>query len=339
MSEVIPAVVLDYLSNLIVENKTIAYLLVAKNGYLLSWGGNLAAYGINNLQSGELACKQVLLLEGLLPLDNNTLFLPRTNIEQGLCADVHMFSGNEGVWVVLIDASLDRDRYQLMQQKGNDLSLLRNQQAKIINQYLGKETKENLVQGLLNLNEQGERRDITTLVTKICNFTAYSEDNSPEKTFKTLNLYLSPIIQSILDEAGMIDKIIGNTVISLFGILPSTGNPSMQAIAAALQIFESIQDLNHQWQPSERTFDVAISITSGLVALGLIGSKASKNLLAIGHPMDLLAQLENQVSPKEILIDENTFHRISNMPKDFLESIVTNSPAYLPVKTYSYRVK
>lgn len=231
MSADIPAVVLDYLSKLVIENRTLAYLLVAKNGYLLRWRGNLAAYGINNLQLGELACKQVLLLEGLLPLNSTTLFLPCTNIEQGLCADIHTFSGDDGDWVLLLDASLDRDLLQLMQQKGNDLSLLRDQQAKLINQYLGKETKENLAQGLLDLNEQGERRNITTIAAKICNFTAYSKDNSPENTFKTLNLYLSPIVQSILDEAGMIDKIIGDTVISLFGILPSTGNSAMQAVA------------------------------------------------------------------------------------------------------------
>ena len=339
MSENIPAAVLDYLSNLIIESRTFAYLLVAKDGYLLSWGGNLAAYVINNLQLGELACKQVLLLEGLLPLNNITVCLPRTNIEQGLCADIHAFSGNEGDWVLLLDASLDRDFHQLMQQKGNDLSLLRNQQAKIINQYLGKETKENLAQGLLDLDEQGDRRDITTLAAKICGFTSYSEDNSPGKTFKTLNLYLSPIAQSILDKAGMIDKIIGGTVISLFGVFPSTGNPPMQAIAAAFQIFEFIHELNHQWQPSDETFEIAISITSGFVALGLIGSKASKTLFAIGYPVDLLTQLGNQVSPREILIDENTFNRINDMQKHFLESIVTKSTAYAPVKTYFCKVK
>jgi class 3 adenylate cyclase len=338
MSEDIPAAVLDYLSKLIIESRTFAYLLVAKDGYLLSWGGNLAAYGLKNLQLGELACKQVVLLEGLLPLNDTTVFLPCTNIEEGLCADIHTFSGLEGDWVLLLDASLDRDRYQLMQQKGNDLSLLRNQQAKIINQYLGKETKENLAQGLLNLNEQGEHRDITTLAAKICDFTAYSAENSPEKTFKTLTLYLSPIVQSILDEAGMVDKIVGDTVISLFGILPCTGTPPMQAIAAAFQIFESIQELNSGRQ-LDKTLNVAVSVTSGLVALGLIGSKASKTLFTIGYSIDLLTQLENQVSPREILIDENTFNRINDMQKHFLESTVTSSATDVLTKTYFCRMK
>lgn len=84
-----------------------------------------------------------------------------------------------------------------MQQKGNELSLLRAEQAKVLDRYFGKQ-KGYLAQGLLCLDEDGERRDITILLVKICGFTAYSQVNLPATTFKTLNLYLSTLIQSIL---------------------------------------------------------------------------------------------------------------------------------------------
>lgn len=338
MSDRIPLVIFSYLNNLIIDGQSLAYLLVAKNGCLLSWGGNLSSYKIGNLQQGELACKQVPLLEGLLPLNGVPVVLPCTNIEQAICADIHMFSSNEGDWILLLDASKERDRHQLMQQKGNDLSLLRNQQSKIINQYFGKQIKDNLAQGLIDLDEQGKRRDVTIMSAKICKFTAYSEHNSPEKTFKTLNLYLSPIIQSILDEAGMIDKIAGDTVISLFGILPSKGCPPTQAIAAAFQMLEYVQEINQRQQLNTTTLEIAISITSGFVVLGLIGSKASKTFVTVGHPIDLLLLLKSQVAPKEILIDKNTYNKINDMQKHFLES-VSLSTASGTVKTYSYRTK
>ena len=338
MKEAIPAAILTYLSNLIIKNQSFAYLLLTKDGNLLSWGGDLSAYGIRNLQVGELACNQVILLEGILPLGDEAVVLPCANVEQKNCADIHLFPGHEGDWVLLLDANRERDRYQTMQQKGNDLSLLRDQQAKIINQYFGKEVKDNLAQGLLALNEQGERREITILAVKLWDFTAYSENNSPEKTFKTLNLYLSPIFQSILDEAGMIDKVIGDTVISFFGILPSTGHPPMQAIAAAFQMLEFNQEVNLR-QPANLTLDIAISITSGFVSLGLIGSKSSKSFFAIGHCIDLLTQLKSQSRPKEILIDENTFTKINDLQKHFIESIITKPVLSAPVKTYVCRTR
>ena len=337
MKEAIPAAILDYLSNLIIKSKAFAYLLLTKDGNLLTWGGDLSTYGISNLQVGELACNQVILLEGLLPLGDEAVVLPCADIEQKNCADIHIFPGHECDWMLLLDASRERDRYQTMQQKGNDLSLLRDQQAKIINQYFGKEVKDNLAQGLLALNEQGERREITILAVKLCDLTAYSENNSPEQTFKTLNLYLSPIVESILDEAGMIDKVIVDTVISFFGILSSTGHPPMSAIAAAFQMLEFSQEVNLR-QPSN-PLDIAISITSGYVSLGLIGSKSSKSFFAIGQSIDLLTQLKNQSRPREILIDENTFTKINDLQKHFIESIVTKPVFSAPVKTYFCRTR
>ena len=332
MNDDIPAIALNYLNRLIIESRSLAYLVVAKNGYLISCGGNLSTYKISNLQVGKLACKQIIWLEGLLPLDGAAVVLFSTHVEPEICADIHMFSGSENDWILLLDGTAERDRYQLMQQKGNDLNLLRNQQSKIIERYFGQEVKENLAQELLTINERGEQRNLTILSAKICGFTAYSEAKSPEMTFKTLNLYLSPLIQSILDEAGMIDKIIGDTVVSLFGILPSTGCPPKSAIAAAWQMMESIEDLNHRRQ--KYPLEIAIAITSGSVTLGLVGSKVNKTFCAIGQPVDLMTQLKNQVEPKEILIDENTFIKIDDMQQGFLASTIS-----APVKTYSCRTK
>lgn len=121
----LPSQVLNYIYTQIGENRTPAYLLVEKDGRLSEWGGNLAAYGVTNLQKGEYVGKQVFFLEGLLPLDGSSLFLPCINTQCGLCADVHLFPGDKGDWVLLLDASLDEIRLSLIQQKRNDLSLLK----------------------------------------------------------------------------------------------------------------------------------------------------------------------------------------------------------------------
>lgn len=335
----IPAIVLDYVRNLIVEERSLAYLLVAKDGRLLHWGGKLSAYGIDNLQSGEYASDRLIFLAGLLPLDNAPVFLPCTEMEsvkQGCCADIHIFAGDEGDWVVLLDASLERKQHHLMQQKGNELSLLRSEQARLLERYFGKE-KGYLAQGLLAIDEDGEWRDITILMVKVCGFTAYSKSNLPATIFKTLNLYLSAIIQKILDEAGMIDKIKGDTVMSLFGVLPSSGYPPVQALKAALLMLESVQELNQTRRPSQ-TLEIAVGITSGTVAVGLVGSKFNKTLCTIGDRVDLLVQLENQFSPKEILIDETTFERIQDFQKHFSATTLTQPGSTTPITTYSYRV-
>lgn len=119
----IPSPVLDYIHSITVENRSLAYLLVSRDGCLSNWGGNLTAYGITNLQKGEYVGEQVCFLEGLLPLDGSPIFLPCIKVEDGLSTDVHLFPGDEGDWVLLLDATLEENQRRLIQQKCNDLSL------------------------------------------------------------------------------------------------------------------------------------------------------------------------------------------------------------------------
>ncbi|MBC1241418.1 hypothetical protein [Nostoc sp. 2RC] len=119
-----PNPVITYLLNFFTAERSLAYLLVNKDGSLLDWGGKLAKYGITNLTKGENITEQVYFLEGLLPLNETSLFLPFLKTEYGSCADVHMFSTQEGDWVLLLDSSCDENQLFATQQKGNEYNLL-----------------------------------------------------------------------------------------------------------------------------------------------------------------------------------------------------------------------
>jgi hypothetical protein len=129
-----PEPVVDYLLNLMLENRSLAYLLVAKDGCLTDWGGKLTAYGVMNLQKGQNIGQQIFFLEGLLPLDNFPLFLACVKTEQGFCADLHIFPSAQGDWVLLLDASLDETQRSLIQQQANNSSLLHEKITKVLNQ-------------------------------------------------------------------------------------------------------------------------------------------------------------------------------------------------------------
>ena len=120
----IPAPLVTYVFTFMLEQLSLAYLLVNKDGCLSAWGGKLAAYGITNLQKGENAAQQIFFLEGLLPLDDFPLFLPQMKTEYGICADVYMFPTEEGDWVLLLDATREEIHLSLIQQQANDSSLL-----------------------------------------------------------------------------------------------------------------------------------------------------------------------------------------------------------------------
>ena len=130
----VPTPVIAYLLNFILEERSFAYLLVNKDGCLSAWGGKLAIYGVTNLKAGENITEQVFFLEGILPLDDSPLFLPRMKTEYGVCADVHLFPSEEGDWVILLDATWDEKHCALIQQQANEFSLLQEKFMKNLNQ-------------------------------------------------------------------------------------------------------------------------------------------------------------------------------------------------------------
>ncbi len=130
----VPTSVIAYLLTFMLEKRSLAYLLVNKDGCLSTWGGKLAVYGVTNLRSGESVLQQVFFLEGLLPLDDFPLFLPCLKTEYGICADVHIFPTSEGDWVLLLDSTWNEMHFSIIQQRVNDSTLLLEKLTKIMNQ-------------------------------------------------------------------------------------------------------------------------------------------------------------------------------------------------------------
>jgi len=118
-----PAPVFAYLNRLATEQRSPAFLLADDQARLSDWGGSLADYGISDLQAGQLVGEQVYFLEGLLPLEGNSMLLPCLQTNSGRVADLHLFPTEAGDCVLLLDATLEEFQQRLMQQKGNEASL------------------------------------------------------------------------------------------------------------------------------------------------------------------------------------------------------------------------
>jgi PAS domain S-box-containing protein len=118
-----PAPIRDFMLNLTVEERAPAYLLVDDEGRPSRWGGGWAAYGVSGLRAGDDAVEQIPLLAGLLPLGGPSAFLPYVTTDGGAFADLYLFRGEEGTWVLLLDSTADASRRQGMQQAANELRL------------------------------------------------------------------------------------------------------------------------------------------------------------------------------------------------------------------------
>jgi signal transduction histidine kinase len=119
----LPKAIADYLNRLAAEQRAPAYLLVDEAGQLIEGGGHLGAYGLADLHAGEPVGARAFFLEGLFPLAGAELTLPCVQTSSGCVADLHLFTRDEGDYVLLLDATAQERQQRLMQQKGNELSL------------------------------------------------------------------------------------------------------------------------------------------------------------------------------------------------------------------------
>lgn len=334
----LPKAISDYIAQLTVDNRSPAYFCATKDGRLSSWGGKLSFYGFTNLQQGEYIDTQILFLAGLLPLNNFPALLPCVEMESGKYADVHLFSTSEGDWVLLLDATWDESQRSLFQQKGNTLSLNRYKQARLLEREFH-HSAEILSSGFLHLLERGERRDVTIVLAKICGFNSYVDRNSPAEVINTLNSYIYTMMQPLLDAGGMVDKIMGDAIAVLFGVLPASESASDLAIAAALRMIEAVREIGKVRKADNSSFDIGVGITSGSVILGLIGRQSQKTFIATGYWVNLAERLGREASASEILIDENTFNQLSKMQDYFSFHKILEKELAQPIHIYSYLVK
>jgi class 3 adenylate cyclase len=127
--EGLPAAVAKQLQALIYREREPAWLQVDAELALVGAGGNLAAYGLDDLRLGEAVCEQAFFLEGLLPPAETPLIVPSLELAGGRAADLHLFHDGDRLWVVLLDVSTERDAARRMQQKAYDMTLAQEREA------------------------------------------------------------------------------------------------------------------------------------------------------------------------------------------------------------------
>jgi serine phosphatase RsbU (regulator of sigma subunit) len=127
----LPRSIADALDAVMYDQRALAYLQVDGGLTLVSAGGDLANYGLGALRLGEPAVSQAFFLEGLLPLPEAPLFMPSLEIGGRRAADLHFYKDGECIWVVLLDATDQREQAQRVQQKAYDMTLLQEREREL----------------------------------------------------------------------------------------------------------------------------------------------------------------------------------------------------------------
>jgi serine phosphatase RsbU (regulator of sigma subunit) len=128
----IAAPVLEYIYELITRDRSPAFLLLDENGCLQDWGGSPERYGIGSLEKGKPVEEHVDALKGFFPFYEEEITLSCVRTGRGVSADIHILRKEKGYWVIFSDVSREEALQARLQQKLNDMTLLRDRSEKMI---------------------------------------------------------------------------------------------------------------------------------------------------------------------------------------------------------------
>lgn len=174
----------------------------------------------------------------------------------------------------------------------------------------------------------GTRRVITAMFTDIRNFTSVAETQWPEEVVVTLNHYLDVQTKVIHDCGGVVDKFIGDGIMSFF-----TGNDMVaNSLKAAIKIQQEVALMNKRRKKNnEIVLEIGIGIATGVAVMGSIGSADRMDYTAIGDTVNLAARLCGVAGPNEILVSETVVTRMNGKVKAV-------SAGKIPIKGKAERV-
>jgi adenylate cyclase len=184
---------------------------------------------------------------------------------------------------------------------------LRDEQRELIRKFATKEVAEDLEESGFALG--GDFVPATVMFSDIRGFTTITESQSPAETIELLNDYYTLMMDAINGERGVVNQIVGDGLMAIFGAPRPCEGRQAHAALAALQMIELIEQYNQERVALERTpIRIGVGIASGEVIAGYTGTQRRATYTCVGDTVNLAARLEahTKVVGRPILIDEAT---------------------------------
>lgn len=193
------------------------------------------------------------------------------------------------------------------------LSITEGREKRRIREMFGKYVAPTVVAELIadpsRLELGGEKRAITVLFSDLVGFTSISEATEPAALVAHLNEYLSAMSRIVMDEAGTLDKYIGDAVMALYGAPGMLPEHALAACRTAVRMRRRLAGLNRGWRELGRPeLRVRIGINTGEPVVGNIGGADRFDYTALGDAVNLAARLEAACKLYDVptLISETT---------------------------------
>ena len=140
----------------------------------------------------------------------------------------------------------------------------------------------------------GSVRDAAILMVDIRSFTATAAKMDPDKVMKILSSYQGIVVPIIEQNGGRVDKFLGDGILATFGAVNDSETFVADAFRSAQEIVNQVEKHDSEFQvagwPNE--FRIGVSVASGPITVGVVGSGNRLEFTVIGDPVNLAVKLD-----------------------------------------------
>ncbi len=307
-----------------------AHLLVAEdnkvNRLLLTRSLELQGHRVSSAENGRIALEMLrsepydlLLLDMEMPELDGFQVLEQLAREPALRElPVIVTSALEGVTTVVRCIELGADDYLhkpvnavLLRARINtslEKKRLRDQQAALVRRFATSEVAQDMAEsGGFSLG--GRRVRASVMFSDIRGFTALVESQPPEETIEVLNAYYALMFDAINGRGGVVNQMIGDGLMAIFGAPLPLPDHSRRAVEAALDMVEMMEIYNAERAAAGKSaIRIGIGVASGEMVAGYTGTQQRATYTCIGDTVNLAARLESHTKAalRTVLIDAAT---------------------------------
>lgn len=181
---------------------------------------------------------------------------------------------------------------------------LRDQQREMVRRFATSEVAEDMQLSGFALG--GRHVRATVMFSDIRGFTTLVESQTPDETIELLNSYYALMFDAISEQGGVVNQMIGDGLMAVFGAPLPLDDHAGAAVRAALDMMEMVEMLNVDRSAAGRAeIRVGIGIATGEMVAGYTGTQHRATYTCIGDTVNRAARLEahTKVAQRWVLID------------------------------------
>jgi class 3 adenylate cyclase len=218
---------------------------------------------------------------------------------------------------------------------------LRDLQRELFRRFATAEVAEEVLSAGGALDGKYKQVEASVMFSDIRSYTAITETLAPADTIELLNSYYTLTFDAISGQGGIVNQMLGDGLMAIFGAPLPLVDHRERAVLAALEMLDLMEAFNQdQARRGAIAVRIGIGIASGPLVAGFTGTQQRMTYTGVGDAVNLAAHLEahTKVLGAPILIDETTRGGLGEAIQ-----VVAHGPTQLktrahPVQVYSVPV-